>query len=242
MVSRMSKLQILVVDDEWNMRNLLRIYLMKEGFEVKEASSGMEALTMIDQHEFDLVLLDVMMPDMDGWQVLKVIRAKSNVGVLMLTARSETKDKVYGLGMGADDYLTKPFEPEELIARVFSLIRRSVITQSSVAQEQTLDFPDFRILPDAREIYIHDQSVDFTPKEFDLMVVLAGNQHRVYSREDLVNLIWGYDYDGDYRSVDTHVKNIREKLQRAGLVYNPIQTVWGVGYKFNADGANHAKK
>ncbi|NWL88440.1 MULTISPECIES: response regulator transcription factor [unclassified Paenibacillus] len=238
----MSKLQILVVDDEWNMRNLLRIYLMKEGFEVKEASSGMEALTMIDQHEFDLVLLDVMMPDMDGWQVLKVIRAKSNVGVLMLTARSETKDKVYGLGMGADDYLTKPFEPEELIARVFSLIRRSVITQSSVAQEQTLDFPDFRILPDAREIYIHDQSVDFTPKEFDLMVVLAGNQHRVYSREDLVNLIWGYDYDGDYRSVDTHVKNIREKLQRAGLVYNPIQTVWGVGYKFNADGANHAKK
>lgn len=242
MVSRMSKLQILVVDDEWNMLNLLRIYLMKEGFEVKEASSGMEALTMIDQHEFDLVLLDVMMPDMDGWQVLKVIRAKSNVGVLMLTARSETKDKVYGLGMGADDYLTKPFEPEELIARVFSLIRRSVITQSSVAQEQTLDFPDFRILPDAREIYIHDQSVDFTPKEFDLMVVLAGNQHRVYSREDLVNLIWGYDYDGDYRSVDTHVKNIREKLQRAGLVYNPIQTVWGVGYKFNADGANHAKK
>lgn len=242
MVSRMSKLQILVVDDEWNMRNLLRIYLMKEGFEVKEASSGMEALTMIDQHEFDLVLLDVMMPDMDGWQVLKVIRAKSNVGVLMLTARSETKDKVYGLGMGADDYLTKPFEPEELIARVFSLIRRSVITQSSVAQEQTLDFPDFRILPDAREIYIHDQSVDFTPKEFDLMVVLAGNQHRVYSREDLVNLIWGYDYDGDYRSVDTHVKNIREKLQRAGLVYNPIQTVWGVGYKFNADGANHAEK
>jgi len=238
----MSKLQILVVDDEWNMRNLLRIYLIKEGFEVKEASSGMEALTMIDKHEFDLVLLDVMMPDMDGWQVLKAIRAKDNVAVLMLTARSETKDKVYGLGIGADDYLTKPFEPEELIARVFSLIRRSVITHSSVAQEQTLDFPDFRIMPDAREIYIHDQSVDFTPKEFDLIVALAGNQHRVYSREDLVNLIWGYDYDGDYRSVDTHVKNIREKLQRAGLAYNPIQTVWGVGYKFNADGAGHVKK
>lgn len=242
MVNRMSKLQILVVDDEWNMRNLLRIYLIKEGFEIKEASNGMEALAMIDKHEFDLVLLDVMMPDMDGWQVLKAIRAKSNVAVLMLTARSETKDKVYGLGIGADDYLTKPFEPEELIARVFSLIRRSVITQSSVVQEQTLDFSDFRIMPDAREIYIHDQSVDFTPKEFDLIVTLAGNQHRVYSREDLVNLIWGYDYDGDYRSVDTHVKNIREKLQRAGLAYNPIQTVWGVGYKFNADGADHAKK
>ncbi|MFD1267227.1 response regulator transcription factor [Paenibacillus motobuensis] len=238
----MSKLQILVVDDEWNMRNLLRIYLIKEGFEIKEASNGMEALAMIDKHEFDLVLLDVMMPDMDGWQVLKAIRAKSDVAVLMLTARSETKDKVYGLVIGADDYLTKPFEPEELVARVFSLIRRSVITQSSVVQEQTLDFPDFRIMPDAREIYIHDQSVDFTPKEFDLIVTLASNQHRVYSREDLVNLIWGYDYDGDYRSVDTHVKNIREKLQRAGLAYNPIQTVWGVGYKFNADGADHAKK
>ncbi|GAA0385574.1 response regulator transcription factor [Paenibacillus motobuensis] len=235
-------MQILVVDDEWNMRNLLRIYLIKEGFEIKEASNGMEALAMIDKHEFDLVLLDVMMPDMDGWQVLKAIRAKSDVAVLMLTARSETKDKVYGLVIGADDYLTKPFEPEELVARVFSLIRRSVITQSSVVQEQTLDFPDFRIMPDAREIYIHDQSVDFTPKEFDLIVTLASNQHRVYSREDLVNLIWGYDYDGDYRSVDTHVKNIREKLQRAGLAYNPIQTVWGVGYKFNADGADHAKK
>lgn len=242
MVKRMSKLQILVVDDEWNMRNLLRIYLIKEGFEVKEASSGTEALAMIDKQEFDLVLLDVMMPDTDGWQVLKAIRTKSNVAVLMLTARSETKDKVYGLRIGADDYLTKPFEPEELIARVFSLIRRSGITQSSVEQEQMLDFPDFRIMPDAREIYIHDQSVDFTPKEFDLMVALAKNQNRVYSREDLVNLIWGYDYDGDYRSVDTHVKNIREKLQRAGLAYNPIQTVWGVGYKFNADGADHAKK
>lgn len=242
MVRLMSKLQVLVVDDEWNMRNLLRIYLTKEGFEVKEASSGHEALSMIEKHTVDLVVLDVMMPDMDGWQVCKEIRKQDNVAILMLTARSETKDKVYGLGIGADDYLTKPFEPEELIARVFSLIRRSVIAQSSAQQEQVMDFPDFRILPDAREVYIHNQLVEFTPKEFDLIIALAGNQHRVYSREDLVNLIWGYDYDGDYRSVDTHVKNIREKLQKAGLSYSPIQTVWGVGYKFNAAGAVHDKK
>lgn len=238
----LSKLQVLVVDDEWNMRNLLRIYLTKEGFEVKEASTGREALSIAQKHTFDMILLDVMLPDMDGWQVCKAIREKDQVAILMLTARSETKDKVYGLGIGADDYLTKPFEPEELIARVYSLIRRSSMTHSSVHQEQIMEFPGLRILPVGREVFIQDVPVEFTQKEFDLIDELAKNQQRAFNREELVDLIWGYGYDGDFRVVDTHVKNIREKMQRAGLPYNPIQTIWGVGYKFNRSGVLNEKE
>jgi two-component system response regulator ResD len=181
------------VDDEWNMRNLLRIYLTKEGFDVKEAFNGQEALSMVKQYSFDIILLDVMMPDMDGWQVCKEIRETSDIAILMLTARSETKDKVMGLGIGADDYLTKPFEPEELLARVYSLIRRSTIKQTSVHQESTLKFQDLTIYPEGREIYIHDLLVDFTQKEFDFFVSLARNQHKAYSREELVDQLWGFD-------------------------------------------------
>lgn len=238
----MPKLQILVVDDEWNMRNLLRIYLTREGFEVKEATNGNEALEMAANHHFDIILLDLMLPDMDGWQVCKKIREKDDVAILMLTARSETKDKVYGLGIGADDYLTKPFEPEELLARVYSLIRRSAITQSIRQQEPALDFPNLRILPEGREVFIHDHSVEFTQKEFDLFISLAKSEQRAFSREELVNLIWGNEYEGEVRVVDTHIKNIREKTQKAGLGYNPIQTVWGVGYKFNGAGTSNEKE
>jgi two-component system response regulator ResD len=160
----MAKIQILVVDDEWNMRNLLRIYLIKEGFEVKEAASGYEALSMMKQHSFDLMILDVMMPGMDGWQVCKAIRGTQTIPILMLTARSETKDKVHGLGIGADDYLTKPFESEELLARVFSLLRRSMISQAQKPQGSTIAFHNLKINPEAREIHIHEKSIDFTPK------------------------------------------------------------------------------
>ncbi|WP_307588258.1 response regulator transcription factor [Paenibacillus wynnii] len=229
----MSKLQVLIVDDEWNMRNLLRIYLMKEGFRIQEASTGLEALSMIKKHEFDIILLDVMMPDMDGWQVCKVVRETLTVPILMLTARTETKDKIHGLGMGADDYLTKPFEPEELLARIYSLIRRSTITQVSQPQQWVMEFPQLSILPDAREVRIQDLAVDFTQKEFDLLVVLAQSSQRAFTREELVERLWGHDYEGEIRVVDTHIKNIREKLQKAGMSYNPIQTVWGVGYKFH---------
>lgn len=238
----MQKLQVLVVDDEWNMRNLLRIYLTREGFEVKEATNGNEALEMESNHHFDLILLDLMLPDMDGWQVCKKIRERSHVAILMLTARSETKDKVHGLGIGADDYLTKPFEPEELLARAYSLIRRSAITQSIRQQDPALDFPNLRILPEGREVIIDDRAVEFTQKEFDLFVVLAKSDQRAFGREELVHLIWGDEYEGEARVVDTHIKNIREKVQKAGLGYNPIQTMWGVGYKFNGAGASHEKE
>ncbi|KGE20890.1 response regulator transcription factor [Paenibacillus wynnii] len=232
----MSKLQVLIVDDEWNMRNLLRIYLMKEGFRIQEASTGLEALSMIKKYEFDIILLDVMMPDMDGWQVCKVVRETLTVPILMLTARTETKDKIHGLGMGADDYLTKPFEPEELLARIYSLIRRSTITQVLQPQQWVIEFPQLSIFPDAREVRIQDLTIDFTQKEFDLLVVLAQSSQRAFTREELVERLWGHDYEGEIRVVDTHIKNIREKLQRAGMSYNPIQTVWGVGYKFHVSG------
>ncbi|MFF3925857.1 response regulator transcription factor [Paenibacillus lactis] len=232
----MSKIHVLVVDDEWNMRNLLRLYLVKEGFVVKEASTGYEALSILKQHSFDLLILDVMMPGMDGWQVCKTVRETEIIPILMLTARTETKDKVHGLGIGADDYLTKPFEPEELVARVFSLLRRSMINQAQKPQDTALVFNNLKINADAREVYIHEKSIDFTPKEFDLLHFLAEHCQRTFSRDDLVERLWGYEYTGDARVVDTHVKNIREKMNRAGLGYEAIHTVWGVGYKFIAQG------
>lgn len=186
----MAKIQVLVVDDEWNMRNLLRIYLMKEGFEVREASSGYEALSMMKQHSFDLLILDVMMPGMDGWEVCKAIRETETMPILMLTARSETKDKVHGLGIGADDYLTKPFEPEELVARVLSLLRRSMINQAYKLQGSTIEFHNLKINAEAREVHIHEEGVDFTPKEFDLLLYLGQNSQRTFSREELVERLW----------------------------------------------------
>ena len=232
----LSKAQILIVDDEWNMRNLLRIYLLKEGFATKEAATGQEAISLTGQHDFDLILLDVMMPDMDGWQVCRAVREQSPVPILMLTARSEVKDKVQGLGIGADDYLTKPFEPEELLARIHSLLRRSAITRSMTPREEILEFPGLRIYPEAREVRIQEQAVDFTLKEFDLLTLLARGGQRVFTRDELVERLWGNDYGGETRVIDTHIKNIREKMQKAGLSYNPVQTVWGLGYKFQVPG------
>ncbi|MEK8213653.1 response regulator transcription factor [Paenibacillus sp. FSL L8-0340] len=235
-VNSLSKAQVLIVDDEWNMRNLLRIYLLQEGFSTKEASTGHEALTMIEKHNFDLILLDVMMPDMDGWQVCQAVRESSQTPILMLTARSETKDKVHGLGIGADDYLTKPFEPEELLARIHSLLRRSNMFRVSASQEQALEHPELRIYPQAREVQVQGERILFTQKEFDLLYLLARSGQRVFTREELVEQLWGNDYGGETRVIDTHVKNIREKLLKAGLSYVPVQTVWGLGYKFQIPG------
>lgn len=228
----MKKPHLLVVDDEWNMRNLLRIYLTKNGFVVAEAKNGNEALTLINQRPFDLIILDVMMPDMDGWEVCTKIRENKQTPILMLTARTETKDKVYGLNLGADDYLVKPFDPEELVARVFALLRRTRLSDSEVTENNAIMHPEMVIDPERRQVLVCDKSVDFTPKEFDLLLLLGSNPQRVFSREILLEKIWGQDYFGDVRTVDTHVKNVREKLRKVGLSYVPIQTVWGVGYKF----------
>lgn len=212
--------------------------MQKEGFSTQEAATGQEALRMIGKQAFDLLLLDVMMPDTDGWQVCRAVREHTQIPILMLTARSETKDKVLGLGIGADDYLTKPFEPEELLARIHSLLRRSSLTRTVEPQEKQLNYQGLRILPDAREVHIEGQRVDFTLKEFDLLTMLARSSQRVFTRDELVERLWGNDYGGETRVIDTHIKNIREKLQKAGLPYNPVQTVWGLGYKFQVPGTS----
>ncbi|MNI73543.1 Alkaline phosphatase synthesis transcriptional regulatory protein PhoP [compost metagenome] len=177
-----------------------------------------------------------MMPDTDGWHVCRAVREHTQIPILMLTARSETKDKVLGLGIGADDYLTKPFEPEELLARIHSLLRRSSLNRTIEPQEKQLNYPGLRILPEAREVYIEGKRADFTLKEFDLLTMLARSSQRVFTRDELVERLWGNDYGGETRVIDTHIKNIREKLQKAGLPYNPVQTVWGLGYKFQVPG------
>ncbi|WP_166240135.1 response regulator transcription factor [Paenibacillus turpanensis] len=228
----MSKIQILIVDDEWNLRNLLRLYLMKNGFEVTEAANGHEALHLLNQHGYDLIILDVMMPGMDGWEVCKRIRQTMQIPVIMLTARTDTKDKVQGLTIGADDYIVKPFEPDELIARVFALLRRAQSNEEMSASVKQIEYLDLEILPEARLVKVQGQAVDFTPKEFDLLHFFAEHPNRAYTREVCLEQVWGIDFLGDTRTVDTHVKNLREKLRSNGLPYSPIQTVWGVGYKF----------
>lgn len=229
----MKKYKVLVVDDEWNMRNLLKIYLNKNGFDVDEAMNGKNALAVVFDKEYDLVILDIMMPGMDGWTVCEKIREKSNLPILMLTARTDTKDKVRGLNTGADDYLVKPFEAEELVARVFALLRRSVVTTTTETQPKQVVHEQMQIYPEAREVYISNQRVDLTQIEFDILCLLAQHPKRAYTRDMLLEQVWGQDYFGDARTVDTHIKNLREKAERAELGYNPVQTVWGVGYKFN---------
>lgn len=231
----MKKLQILMVDDDWKLRNLLRIYLSKEGFDTVEAGDGHEALLKIQNQSFDLVILDVMMPNMDGWQVCQSIRKTQSVPILMLTALGETKEKVQGLELGADDYLTKPFDPDELIARVHALIRRASTVSSKQTENDVLNFPSLIVDRDGRQVFVHHKQIELTQKEFDLFVTLAINSGRVLSREQLIEKIWGYDFEGDARVVDIHIKNIREKLKKSGLTYNPIQTSWGVGYKFDTE-------
>lgn len=232
----MRQLKALVIDDDWKMRNLLRIYLSKEDFDIAEAVDGDDALKQVKDQAFDIILLDVMMPQVDGWQVCRSIRETQSTPILMLTALTETKDKVQGLELGADDYLTKPFEPEELIARIHSLLRRCRLTSAGERQNNRLEFPDIAIDIGGRQVFINDEIVELTHKEFDLLVMLAENSGLVLSREQIIERIWGYDFAGDSRVVDIHVKNIREKLKRSGLTYYPIQTAWGIGYKFAPGG------
>ena len=221
---------VLVAEDDKNIRDLLHMYLEKEGYAVTVAADGGQALEKFRAIKPDLVLLDVMMPVMDGWAVCKAIRSENQTPVIMLTAKSETDDKVAGLKAGADDYITKPFEMREVLARIEAVLRRS--TGSSTEQTvRRLVFDRLVIDMDAFELIVGGKKVDAPPKEMELLFYLASSPNRVYTRNQLLDEVWGFDYFGDSRTVDVHVKRLREKLEGISPAWS-LKTVWGVGYKF----------
>ena len=223
-------ISVLIVEDDHNIQELLQMYLEKEGYAVTVASDGGQGLAKFRAIKPDLVLLDVMMPVMDGWAVCKAIRADSQTPIIMLTAKGETDDKVTGLKSGADDYVTKPFEMKELLARIEAVLRRT--GNAPVAESsRRLVFDKMTIDMDAFELIINGSKVDTPPKEMELLFYLASSPNRVYTRNQLLDEVWGFDYFGDSRTVDVHVKRLREKLEGVSENWS-LKTVWGVGYKF----------
>ncbi|AEF94290.1 two component transcriptional regulator, winged helix family [Desulfotomaculum nigrificans CO-1-SRB] len=224
--------KILIIDDEAKIRDLVKVYLVKEGFEVQELSDGNEAVNLIKAEHYDLVLLDLMLPGVDGLTICKEIRKFSQVPVIILTARGDEIDRVIGLEVGADDYIVKPFSPREMVARVKAVLRRMAPGTVNLPQpERLLTFPDLEINPESRVVVVKGQEISLTPREFDLLLFLASFPGRAFSREQLLTNVWGYDYFGDLRTVDTHINRLRDKLSVNGA-RQPIATVWGVGYKF----------
>ena len=221
---------VLIVEDDKNIQSLLQMYLEKEGYAVTVADDGGAGMIKFHAIKPDLVLLDVMMPVMDGWSVCKMIRAESQTPIIMLTAKSETDDKVTGLRYGADDYITKPFEMKEVLARIEAVLRR---TYRNVSEQLTrrLTFDNLTIDMDAFELIVAGKKVDTPPKEMELLFYLASSPNRVYTRNQLLDEVWGFDYFGDSRTVDVHVKRLREKLEGVSESWS-LKTVWGVGYKF----------
>ena len=229
------KQRILLVDDDPNISHLVRLYLEKEGFDVTESARGDEALEAFKREAPALVLLDVMLPGMDGLQVLKEIRKTSKAPVIMLTARDETFDKVLGLELGADDYVTKPFETKELVARVKAVLRRAPAENASAASEDhddTLRFPGLTVSLARYEVTYEGRSLEMPPKELEVLFYLASHPNMVFTREQLLERVWGFDFFGDSRTVDVHIKRLREKLPGCEKYGWEIHTVWRVGYKF----------
>ena len=221
---------VLIIEDDKNIAELLQLYLEKEGYAVSIAPDGGQGLAKFRSESPDLVLLDLMMPVMDGWTVCKTIRAESQVPIIMLTAKSETDDKVAGLRSGADDYITKPFEMKEVLARIEAVLRRSDRIGAE-ATSRILQFDKLTIDMDAFELRIDGKKTDIPPKEMELLFYLASSPNRVYTRNQLLDEVWGFDYFGDSRTVDVHVKRLREKLEGVSDRWS-LKTVWGVGYKF----------
>jgi len=223
-------ISVLIVEDDPNIRELLQLYLEKDGYAVTLASDGGQGLAKFRAIKPNLVLLDVMMPVMDGWAVCKAIRAEGDTPVIMLTAKGETDDKVAGLKAGADDYITKPFEMKELLARIEAVLRR---TDRGIEESKSrrLVFDKLVIDMDAFELTVDGKKVDTPPKEMELLFYLASSPNRVYTRNQLLDEVWGFDYFGDSRTVDVHVKRLREKLEGVSEKWS-VKTVWGVGYKF----------
>jgi len=223
----MSK-RALIVEDDSNIAELLRLYLSKDGFEIMISPDGGKAKSNFDLFQPDVVLLDIMLPVKDGWQVCREIREKSSVPIIMLTAKGDTSDKINGLEMGADDYVTKPFDIKELIARVHAVMRR---TDADAPVDKKLSFDKLTINLDSYELVVDGKKVDTPPKEMELLYHLASSPNRVFTRNQLLDEVWGFDYFGDSRTVDVHIKRLREKLEGISERWS-LKTVWGVGYKF----------
>ncbi len=222
--------KILVVDDDQNICDMLKIYFDNEGYEVKTANDGVEGINYFKMYEPDLVLLDIMMPQKDGLQVCREIREISQKPVIMLTAKGEVFDKVLGLELGADDFVVKPFDMKELSARIKAVLRRYQ-THTSNNNEEVIKFDNIEISIQKYELKLNGKSVDVPPKELELLYFLASNYNRVFTRDQLLDKVWGFDYLGDSRTVDVHVKRLREKLEGVSDKW-VLKTVWGVGYKF----------
>lgn len=225
--------KILVVDDDTNICELLRLYLEKEGYSVAIANTGMQAVKLFAENQPDLMLLDIMLPELDGWQVCREIRKYSNKPIIMLTAKGETFDKVLGLELGADDYITKPFDAKEVLARIKAVLRRTSNSSAPDAESKMkqVSYDNLSINLTNYELRVKGEKIDAPPKELELLYHLASNPNRVFTRDQLLDEVWGFDYYGDSRTVDVHVKRIREKLEDVSDKWE-IKTVWSVGYKF----------
>jgi two-component system OmpR family response regulator len=223
------KTKIFVVDDDPNIAKLLRLYLEQEGYEASLFTRGDEALAAFRADAPDLIMLDIMLPGVDGWDVCREVRKSSRLPIIMLSAKEDTFDKVKSLELGADDYITKPFEPKEMIARVKAVLRRS---GAAFEQGDTLRFPGLSVSLKGYEVEFDGHAVSMAPKELELLHFLATNQNQVFTREQLLEKVWGFDYFGDSRTVDVHVKRLREKLPDSERFNWHIRTVWSVGYKF----------
>ncbi len=222
--------KILIVDDDANICELLRLYLEKDGFQTIVANDGEQAVKYASQYNPDLILLDIMLPVLDGWQVCREIRKQSETPIIMLTAKGETFDKILGLELGADDYVTKPFETKEVIARIKAVLRRSN-EKDKQNQISEVRYDKLQINLTNYELVVDGVRIDTPPKELELIYHLASNPNRVYTRDQLLDEVWGFDYYGDSRTVDVHVKRLREKLENVSSEWS-LKTVWGVGYKF----------
>ena len=231
----MSK-KALIVEDDINIAELLKIYLQKDGFETENAYDGKKAVELAEKFRPDIILLDIMLPLMDGWQVCREVRKNSQVPIIMLTAKGESMDKVSGLEMGADDYVTKPFDPKELIARIHAVMRRTDCGCTEEVEEsgRKLVYDNLTINLDSYELLVSGEKVDTPPKELELLFHLASYPNRVFTRNQLLDEVWGFDYFGDSRTVDVHVKRLREKIEGVSPKWE-LNTVWGVGYKFKVN-------
>lgn len=221
--------KILIVDDEKLIRDMISQYLAKDGYKSDKAQDGVEALDLLCNNEYSLVILDIMMPNMDGWDTCKAIREISDIPIIMLTAKGEEYDKLLGFELGIDDYIVKPFSLKELSARVKAVIKRYQATNNKIKNQNKFTYRDLSVNFDSRDVFIEDQHIKLTPKEYELLSHFVRNPNIVFSRDQILSSVWGYDFLGDDRTVDTHVKMLRESLKQYREL---IETVWGIGYKF----------